>query len=92
MLDAIAEYEKSLIVLKLSGARARRKARTERCEGHGHHPGEKHIMERMQAPRNENEGLGFDRIADTLNREGIQPRRADTRWYGVVVNRILARA
>ena len=35
----------------------------------------------MQTLRNE--GLGFDRIADSLNRDGIQPRRADTRWHSV---------
>ena len=92
MMGAIAEYEKSMIVLKLRGARARKKARTGRCEGrktYGYYPGEKRTVERMQALRNE--GLGFDRIADALNREGIQPRRADTRWHGVVVNRILSR-
>jgi len=33
MMGAIADYEKSMIVLKLRGAPARKKARTGRCEG-----------------------------------------------------------
>ena len=92
MVVAIAEDEKSMIVLELRGARARKKARTGRCEGRkpcAHYPGEKRIVERVQALGSE--GLGFARIADALNREGVQPRRADTRWHGVVVNRILSR-
>jgi DNA invertase Pin-like site-specific DNA recombinase len=33
IFGAIAEYEKTMIVLKLRGARVRQKARTGRCEG-----------------------------------------------------------
>jgi len=42
IFGAIAEYEKTMIVIKLSGARQRKKARTGRCEGrkpYGHYPG-----------------------------------------------------
>ncbi len=39
IFGAISEYEKSMIVIKLRGARQRKKARTGRCEG-GHNPGE----------------------------------------------------
>ena len=34
------------------------------------------------------EGLGFDRIAERLNAEGV-PTRTGRHWHGVVVNRIL---
>ena len=42
IFGAIAEYEKTMIVIKLRGARQRKKARTGRCEGrkpYGHYPG-----------------------------------------------------
>jgi len=35
------------------------------------------------------EGLGFDRIADKLNEEGIPTRTTGKLWHGVVINRIL---
>jgi len=92
MTGAIADYEKSMLVPRLRGARARENARTGRCEGrkpYGRYPGEKRIVERRQALGDE--GLGFGRNADALNREGIQPWRAETRWHGLVVNRILSR-
>ncbi len=36
-------------------------------------------------------GLGFDRIAAELNRQGI-PTRSGKLWHGIVVNRILSGA
>ena len=71
IFGAISEYEKTMIVIKLRGARQRKKARTGRCEGrkpYGHYPGEKSVVERMRALRKE--GLGFDRLAVRLNEEG----------------------
>ncbi len=91
IFGAIAEYEKSMIVIKLRGARQRKKARTGRCEGrkpYGHYPGEKSVVERMRALRKE--GLGFDRLAVTLNEEGFRTRKG-TAWHGFGVNRILSR-
>lgn len=44
IFGAIAEYEKTMIVLKLRGARVRMRARNGRCEGakpYGELPGEK---------------------------------------------------
>ena len=44
LMGAVAQYEKAMIVLKLRGARERKKARTGRCEGRkpfGHYPVEK---------------------------------------------------
>jgi hypothetical protein len=35
------------------------------------------------------EGLGYDRIADLLNAEGLRPRTG-AQWWGKTVNNILA--
>ena len=88
-MGAIAEWEKSMIVRKLRAARTRIRTKEGRCEGrkpYGHYEGELLVVERMKALRTA--GMGFDRIATTLNEEGRQPR-AGTHWHGVVVNRIL---
>lgn len=89
MMGAVAQYEKSQIVLKLRGARLRKKAKTGRCEGrkpYGFYEGEAEAMERVKALRAE--GLGFDRIAARLNEENV-PTRTGRPWHGVVINRIL---
>jgi len=89
IFGAIAEYEKTMIVLKLRGARVRQKVKTGRCEGakpYGELLGEGTVIERMKALRAE--GMGFDRIAAALNAEGIKPRRG-ARWHGLTVNKIL---
>ena len=91
MMGAVAQYDKSLIVAKLRGARMRKKARTGRCEGakpYGYYPGEMAVIERMQALRRQR--MGFDRIARKLNEEGIRPRRGK-QWWGLSVNKILTR-
>jgi DNA invertase Pin-like site-specific DNA recombinase len=89
MMGAVAQYEKSQIVLKLRGARMRKRAKEGRCEGrkpYGYFDGERTVVERMTELRNT--GMGFDRIAAVLNAEGVKPR-AGERWHGLVVNRIL---
>ena len=89
MMGEFSQYDKSMIVLKLAGASAKKRAREGRCEGRkpfGYYEGEATAAERIQALRNE--GLGFDRIARQLNSEGI-PTRTGRPWHGVVVNRIL---
>lgn len=91
IFGAIAEYEKTMIVLKLRGARQRQKARTGRCEGaklYGELPGEAPILERLRALRAS--GMGFGKIAGALNADGIKPRRG-VRWGGYTVNKILSR-
>jgi DNA invertase Pin-like site-specific DNA recombinase len=92
MMGVFAQYDKSQIVLKLRGARMRKRAAEGRCEGrkpYGTREGEQAIIARMRALRKA--GLGFDRIAAALNNEGLKPR-AGERWHGVVVNRILSKA
>jgi hypothetical protein len=89
MMGAVAQYEKSQIVLKLRGARMRKRAKEGRCEGrkpYGYFEGEQTVVARMSEPRNT--GMGFDRIAAQLNAEGVKPC-AGERWHGLVVNRIL---
>jgi DNA invertase Pin-like site-specific DNA recombinase len=92
IFGAISEYEKTMIVLKLRGARARAKARRGRCEGakpFGYFDGEPDTIARMKALRAS--GMGFDRIAAALNAEGVKPRRGE-RWWGLTVNKILTAA
>ena len=89
MMGAVAEYEKSQIVLKLRDARMRKKAKTGRCEGRkpfGFFEGEPAVVERIKELRAE--GLGFDRIAVKLNQECV-PSRTGRPWHGVVINRIV---
>ena len=89
LLGAVAEYDKSMIVLKLKGARLRKKAKEGFCEGRkpfGFYAGEEAVLARLKALRAE--GLGFDRIAAKLNEEGVATRTGQ-RWHGVVINRIL---
>ena len=92
IFGAIAEYEKTMIVLKLRGARARSRAKNGRCEGRkpfGYFEGEAAALARINALRAE--GMGFDRIAARLNEEKVSTRTGKP-WHGLVVNRILTRS
>jgi hypothetical protein len=56
----------------------RKKAKRGRCEGakpYGYFDGEADVIDRMKALRES--GLGFDRIAASLNADGIKPRRSE---------------
>ena len=89
MMGVFAEYDKSQIVLKLRGARLRKRAKEGRCEGrkpYGYYDGEPEVVGRLKALRVT--GMGFDRIAAQLNAEGLKTRTGAP-WHGVVVNRIL---
>jgi len=92
MLGAFFQYEKTLLVAKLRGARQRVKANTGRCEGrkpYGLWAGEAGIVERIKQMRRE--GTAVDKIAVTLNAEGIKPR-AGAKWYATSVYRVLKAA
>lgn len=89
---AIAQCEKANIVLKLRGARQRMKARTGRCEGrkpYGATAGEQAIIAHLNELRAS--GMAFDRIAATLNADGVPTRTFGKRWHGFAVNQILKR-
>ena len=89
MMGVFSQYDKAQIVLKLRGARMRKRAKEGRCEGrkpYGFYEGEAAVLERMKTLRAE--GVGFDRIAAKLNGEGVSTRTGRP-WHGVVVNRIL---
>lgn len=92
MLGAFHQYEKTMIVSKLKGARLRTKAATGRCEGNkpfGHYEGEQVAVDRMVSLRAA--GATYTAIAAILNTEGIQPRKAGTQWFPGSVARIIAR-
>src|SRR5580698_8865105 len=75
MLGAFFQYEKTLLVAKLKGARIRAKAANGVCEGrkpYGARIGESAVVERITSLRNV--GMAIDTIAETLNAEGIKPR------------------
>jgi DNA invertase Pin-like site-specific DNA recombinase len=91
MFGAIAQYEKSMIVLKLRGARQRKKVENGRCEGvkpYGHTTAERQVLERMRELRRC--GMAVDTIAETLNREAVKTRSGGS-WYGATVNKIIKR-
>jgi DNA invertase Pin-like site-specific DNA recombinase len=90
VMGGVAEYEKTMIVLKLRAARERSKAKTGRCEGrkpYGYYEGEPDVIDRMKALRAEK--LPYDGIADQLNAEGCRTRTAGKQWFGAAVSRIL---
>lgn len=89
MLGAFFQYEKTLLVAKLRGARQRIRIRDGRCEGrkrYGTRSGEAEVIERIKELRKT--GLALDRVADTLNQENIKPR-AGLKWYPTTISRIL---
>jgi DNA invertase Pin-like site-specific DNA recombinase len=90
IFGAIGEYDRAMIVAKLRGARQRMKARTGACEGrkpYGFYDGESEALERMRTLRET--GMGYDRITEVLNAEGLKPRTG-AQWWGKTVNNILS--
>lgn len=96
MLMALAQWERSIIALKLRGARMKRRRETGRCEGvkpFGTLPGEAAAVDRMKALRRKPRGgepLSFAAVAARLNAEAV-PSRSGKPWSGSLVRRILAR-
>jgi DNA invertase Pin-like site-specific DNA recombinase len=91
IFGAIAEYDKAMTVSKLRGARERKRARGERCEGQrpwGRNAAEQDALRRMRELRSE--GLTYRRIAQQMNVEGI-PTRSRGQWHAMAIQRILKR-
>ena len=91
IMGCIAEYEKSMIVSKLAGARQRMRTKTGSCEGrkpYGRRKGERRTIDRILALRAT--GTAMDTIAETLNSEGLKPR-SGKQWYGSAVRNVLLR-
>lgn len=89
MIGAVAQYDKSMTVLKLRGSRQRKKAASGRCEGqkpYGHYPNEVGVLAEMK--RLEECGLTLDRIAKDLTEAGMMARSGKP-WHPHVVGRIL---
>ena len=60
IFGAISEYEKTMIVLKLRGARVRTKAKTGRCEGatpYGELAGERDVLDRNEGLKGQGAGI-----------------------------------
>ncbi len=88
---AISEYEKQMIVLKLRGARQRKKIKHGKCEGrhaYGVKPGEREILDRILELRQN--GASCRNIASLLN-DTQTPTREGGIWKGPTVAKIAAR-
>jgi DNA invertase Pin-like site-specific DNA recombinase len=92
MMGAFAQYERTMIVQKLRGARQRAKAnRPGYREGRkpfGERQGEQETIKRIQQLRAKN--LAYDTIAERLNADKV-PARAG-RWHATSVARVLVRS
>jgi DNA invertase Pin-like site-specific DNA recombinase len=89
IMGAIAEYDKTMIVIKLRGSRQRKKAATGRCEGakpYGFRDGESEIIQKISNMKST--GCGLREIARRLNKEGVSTRHGGP-WQPRVVSRIL---
>ena len=92
IFGAIAQYDKTMIVIKLRAARERIKARDGKCGGrdaYGAKPGEAETLATMQAMRAS--GSTYQNIAHRLNEMGL-PARAGGQWTFATVGKILARS
>jgi hypothetical protein len=91
IMGAIAEYDKAMIVLKLRGARERKKAKTGKCEGqaaYGTKPGEAEILSKIWHWKSR--GWTGKNIAAWLNSESLLSRSGRP-WHPSSIAKILAR-
>ncbi len=91
IFGAIAEYDKTMTVLKLRAARVRIRDKGGRCEGrkpYGARPGEPEVIERIRTLRGQ--GMALDKIAATLNEQQVKARTG-IKWYPMTVSRVVAR-
>ena len=91
IMGAIAQYDRTMIVMKLRGARKRKAAIAGRCEGrkpYGTKEGEAALVAVMSSMRAQDET--FDAIADRLNTSGSVTRYGRP-WRPTTVAKILRR-
>lgn len=91
ILAAVAEFDRSIIVLKLRAARERQRANGERCEGrkpYGEKEGERPILDLIWHLRRQ--GFTASRITKELNERGSVSRYGD-RWHPNTISKILSR-
>jgi DNA invertase Pin-like site-specific DNA recombinase len=89
VLAAVAEYEKTALVMKLRAARQRLKKTGVRVEGRkpfGHHPNERPVVARIKKLREE--GKSLREIARVLNDDNI-PTRTGSRWEAQTISNTL---
>lgn len=97
IFGAIAEYDKTMTVLKLRAARERVKQKTGKCEGrkgYGESEEEQKVIQRIKMMRRTRKGgikgLSLQAIANQLNSEGI-PTKDYRSWTPSQVKRALDR-
>ena len=91
VMGAVAQYEKSQLVMKLRGSRMRKKISAGRCEGrkpYGDRDGEMRWLEHMRQLRGK--GQSFEGIAEDLNQADVLTRYGK-KWIGATVCQILRR-
>ena len=96
VLNAISEFEKDTIVLKLRAARVRARKQTGRCEGakpFGYFEGEPETLALMKRLRRKNPATGkvrsYAKVAAILNAEG-RSSRSGRPWNPGSIHRILS--
>jgi DNA invertase Pin-like site-specific DNA recombinase len=95
MFGSIAQFNKSLLVMRLRAGRVRKRQTAGRCEGRkpfGARPGEAAIVDRIRALRRKPKGrarLSIAAIAEQLNREGV-PTRGGGPWQPSTVHNVLS--
>jgi DNA invertase Pin-like site-specific DNA recombinase len=97
MLGVFAQLDRQTIVLRLRAARKRKRLQTGRCEGRKPfgsaknaevRAGEQIVLDRIATLRES--GMGFDRLAQMLNAEGLKTRTGSP-WHTTTVRRIALR-
>jgi DNA invertase Pin-like site-specific DNA recombinase len=94
ILGAVAEFDKTSIVLKLKAARVRTRREKGRCEGRkpfGERDGEAATMDLIRSLRRKPKGgsrMSFAAIAEKLNQDGIRSRTGKP-WHPEVIRRLL---
>ena len=91
LFGIVAQYEKSMIVLKLRAARQRMRAKTGSCEGrkpYGDREGEQAVISKIRELSAS--GLNYSQTAAKLNQEGIRTRSGGE-WFPTNISRVLNR-